>query len=70
MRYLIIHNYANVKNSLHEREIIAAYMYQKVPVSGLVSCWSVASMTDGAVSPLILSLRLSVRLSAASFCLS
>lgn len=61
-RYLIIHNYANVKNSLHERKIIAAYMYmyQKVPVSGQVSCWSVVSVTDGVVFQLILSLYLSV----------
>lgn len=62
IRNLIIHDYSNVKNSLHEREIIAAYMYKKVQVSGLVSCWSVASVTDGVyvVSPVILFLYVSV----------
>lgn len=55
IRNLIIHDYSNVKNSLHEREIIAAYMYKKVPVSGLVS-----SVTDGVVSPVILVLYVSV----------
>lgn len=60
IRNLIIHDYSNVKNSLHEREIIAAYMYKKVPVSGLVSGWSVASVTDGVVSLVILVLYVSV----------